>query len=195
MGAGQLDEETENGPVKVRSFFGLPLPDGHRDALDRYLSECAAGAPEFRWTPAANLHLTIRFLGQVELSLAEGIADRLGDETLRAFEVQLGEVGTFKRGRLARVVWLGLRLGAEEIAALAETVEAESGRAGLETEARRYHAHLTLARARAREGAALPALPPAPEVAAWRADELILYRSRLGRGGSVYEPLRRLRLS
>lgn len=193
MGAGQLGEKA--GPLKVRSFFGLPLPEAHRELLDGYLTECATLAPEFRWTPAANLHLTIRFLGHVELSLAEGIMDRLAGVGLRAFDLQLGEMGTFKRRRLASVIWVGLRSGADEIAGLAAAVEAESTRAGLEAEARPYHAHLTLARSRSRDGAALPVLPPVPELASWRADELILYRSRLGRGGSVYEPLRRLSLS
>ncbi len=188
-----------NRPVpshnRVRTFFGLPLPEVQREVLDRYLTGCAQLAPDFRWTPAGNLHLTIRFLGHVELSLAEGIMDRLAGAGLRAFDLQLGDVGSFKRRRLASVIWLGLRSGADEIGALAAAVEAESTRAGLEAETRRYHAHLTLARARSPDGAPLPALPPAPELAAWRADELILYRSRLGRPSSVYEPLRRLRLS
>jgi RNA 2',3'-cyclic 3'-phosphodiesterase len=151
-------------------------------------------APQFRWTPAANAHLTIRFLGHVEPSLAEGIADRLEGLDLRGFDVGLGGLGAFKRGRLARVVWIGVASGAAEIAALAGAVEAESMHAGLEPESRRYHAHLTLARARARDGAPLPELPPPPGLAPWRADELILYRSHLGRGGSVYEPLRRVTL-
>jgi 2'-5' RNA ligase len=121
--------------------------------------------------------------------------DRLAQADLNAFDLQLDDVGTFKRGRLARVVWLGLQTGSEAVGALAAAVEAESGRAGLEAEARRFHAHLTLARARARDGAVLPGLPAAPELAPWRAEELILYRSHLGRAGSVYEPLRRLRLT
>jgi len=195
VGAGQLGEETENGPLRVRTFFGLPLPEAHREVLDRHLAECATRAPDFRWTPAANLHLTIRFLGHVEPALAEGIADRLAAAALTAFDLALGDLGTFKRGRMARVVWLGLGAGSEAIASLAAQVEAESSRAGLEAEARPYHAHLTLARARPRDGATLPALPPPPELPGWRADELVLYRSRLGRGGSVYEPLRRVRLS
>ncbi len=195
MGAGQLGEETENGPLRVRAFFGLPLPERHREALEGYLAECARRAPDFRWTPAANLHLTIRFLGHAELSLAEGIADRLAAANLHAFDLELSGLGTFKRGRLARVVWLGLRAGSDDIARLADQVESECGRTGLEAEARRFHAHLTLARARPRDGASLPAMPTPPELPAWRAVELILYRSRLGRSGSVYEPLRRLRLS
>jgi 2'-5' RNA ligase len=198
VGAGQLGQETENGPLKnpqVRTFFGLPLPDEHRAALEGYLRECAGLAPDFRWTPAANLHLTIRFLGHVELALAERIADRLGAAGLRAFDLELGDVGNFKKGRMVRVVWLGLRIGAQEIGDLGAQVEVECGRAGLEAEARRFHAHLTLARARPRDGALLPALAAPPQPAPWRAEELILYRSLLGRGGSVYEQLRRIRLS
>ena len=193
MGPGQLGEETP--PVKVRTFFGLPLPQAQREALAAYLHECAQRAPDFRWTPPENLHLTIRFLGHVELTLAEGIADRLATASLTAFDLQLGDIGSFKRSRFVRVVWLGLTSGEDEIKALAAKVEAECGSAGLEPEARRFNAHLTLARARARDGASLPELLPPPELAAWRADELILYRSRLGRAGSLYEPLRRIRLS
>jgi RNA 2',3'-cyclic 3'-phosphodiesterase len=178
----------------VRAFFGLPVPETHRESLDSFLTRCGALAPQFRWTPAANLHLTLRFLGHVELALAEGIADGVAVAGPAGFEVRLGELGTFKRGRLARVVWLGLSHGARGVGALAALVEAECVRAGLEPEGRRFNAHLTLARARARDGSALTALPDPPDLPGWRASELILYRSRLGRGGSVYEPLRRVSL-
>ena len=158
------------------------------------MAECAAAVPQFRWTPAANLHLTIRFLGQVEKAVAEDIVDRLAGHDLRAFDLRLGELGTFKRGRLVRVVWLGLASGGGEIGGLAAAVEAETVAAGLEPEARNFSAHLTLARARPRDGAPLPELSPPPSLSPWRADELILFQSRLGRAGSVYEPLRSLSL-
>ncbi len=180
--------------ARVRAFFGLPLPDQHRAAVETYVDECAAFAPDFRWTPAENLHLTVRFLGQVEQATADAIADRLAAAEPAAFELELGELGTFGRGRLARVVWIGLRSGEGAIASLAELAEEESRRAGLEPESRPYHAHLTLARARGRDGAVLPELPAPPALPAWHAGELVLYRSRLGRGGSVYEPLRSISL-
>jgi RNA 2',3'-cyclic 3'-phosphodiesterase len=159
------------------------------------MQRCARLAPDFRWTPAGNLHFTVRFLGQVEHSLAEEIAKRLDADRPPGFELRLGELGSFKRGRLARVVWIGLSAGAEQMAGLAQVVEAESVRAGLEAENRRFNAHLTLARARPRDGAPLPELDAPPTLDPWRADELILYRSVLGRGGSVYEPLQRISLS
>jgi 2'-5' RNA ligase len=190
------DDETRDPgrALRVRAFFGLPLPEAHRSALERYLAGAAATAPQFRWTPPENLHLTIRFLGHVEESVAAAIAGRVEAAGPEGFELALGSVGSFKLGRLARVVWLGLATGESPAVALAELVEAESVRAGLEPEGRKFHAHLTLARARARDGAALPDLAAPPALEPWRARELILYRSRLGRGGSVYEPLRTISL-
>ena len=158
------------------------------------MAACARVATDFRWTPAANLHLTIRFLGHVEEALAAGIAERVDAAGPAAFDLELGELGTFKRGRLARVVWLGLSSGASSAGSLATLVEAECVNAGLEPENRRFSAHLTLARARLRDGAALPGLTPVPRLPAWHAGELLLYRSHLGRAGSVYEPLRRITL-
>lgn len=193
MGAAKLEEAGQ--ALKVRAFFGLPVPEAQRKQLDSYLAACAALAPEFRWAPAANLHLTVRFIGSIELSVAEGIADSLAERNLAGFEIELGGVGTFKRGRLVRVVWLQVRAGADAARELAALVEAECARAGLAPEARPFQPHLTLARARPREGAVLPPLRDPPELQPWRATELILYKSQLGRAGSVYEPLRRLRLS
>lgn len=191
LGADPLGEA---GVGRIRAFFGLPLPEEQREALAGFLARCAEVAPGFRWTPAGNLHLTVRFLGHVEQSLAEGIAARVEAAHPAAFELALGDIGSFKRGRLARVVWLGLRQGDVDIAPLAQLVEAESVVAGLEPEGRRYHAHLTLARARAREGTALSDLPAPPLLPSWHADELVLFQSHLGRGGSAYDRLRTIRL-
>jgi len=171
------------------------LPDEQRRQLAPYLAACASAAPEFRWTPAENLHLTVRFLGSVERAVVDQIAGRLEAQPLRGFALELSGVGTFKRGRLVRVIWLQVRTGVDEARELAAQVEAECVRAGSAPEARAFQAHLTLARARSRDGAALPPLPVPPEPAPWRAEELVLYSSRLGRAGAVYEPLRTIRLS
>ena len=193
MGADPLEETGQT--LKVRAFFGLPVPEAQRNELDEYLVACAARAPEFRWTPVSNLHLTVCFIGSVERSLVEGIADRLAKRDLSGFELDLSDLGTFKRGQLVRVVWLKLRAGMQPARELAAQVEEECVRAGLVPEARPFQPHLTLARARARDGAAVPALPNPPVLHPWRADELILFSSHVGRAGSVYEPLRRIRLS
>ncbi|HUY73046.1 MAG TPA: RNA 2',3'-cyclic phosphodiesterase [Candidatus Dormibacteraeota bacterium] len=184
----------ETHPLKLRAFFGLPVPATRLEPLSQYVEACASVAPEFRWVPPANLHLTVRFVGSVERELVDRVAGRLETAGLSSFELELGDLGTFRRGRLVRVVWVGLRSGAEQASELAARVEAECDRAGLASEARAFQPHLTLARARARDGGVLPVLPEAPRVEPWRARELVLYQSRLGRAGAAYEPLRVLRL-
>jgi 2'-5' RNA ligase len=188
------------GEIRKHPDFVL-FREGHdlfvevqRDDLSRFLGLCAGLAPEFRWAGADNLHLTLRFMGSVEQPVAEGIADRLQGTLGAAFEVALGEVGTFRRGRLARVVWLGVRTGDGAMRSLAQRVEAECRASGLEPESRSFKPHLTLARARARDGAPTPVLPDLPELEPWRAEELILYSSHLQRAGAVHEAIRTLGL-
>jgi 2'-5' RNA ligase len=187
-------EEAVALSARVRAFFGLPLPKDHREALGAYIASCATIAPEFRWVPAANLHLTVRFIGGIERDLVAGIAARLAESPLRAFDLALGDLGTFQRGRLVRVVWMGVSAGVEAARGLAGQVEAACVAAGLGPETRQFQAHLTLARARSRLGAALPQLPDPPRLGPWQADELVLYESHLSPKGSVYEPLRALHM-
>jgi 2'-5' RNA ligase len=192
MGTCQLEEE---GPLTLRAFFGLPVPDPQREELARYVAECAGAAPAFRWTPAANLHLTVRFAGSVERELVDEIVRTLGVLDLRGFDIELGDLGVFKRGRLVRVVWIGLRTGGDMAIALAALVETECRRTGLPPEARPFQPHLSLARAPGRDGSVLPPLPPVPPaLRPWRASELVMYSSHLGRPAAVYQPLEKLPL-
>ena len=196
MGPGALEEDPQ--PLRVRAFFGLPVPEPQREQLGRFIAECARIAPGFRWATLENLHLTVRFVGSVDRSVVEGVADALSGRLPASFELALGDVGTFGRGRAVRVVWLGLRAGADAVTGVAAQVEAECVRAGLASEERAFQPHLTLARARGREGSSLddlPAdLPAPPQLEPWQAGELILYASRLSRSGAVYEVMRSLLL-
>src|SRR5260370_22688641 len=187
VGAAAL-EEGARGEV-VRAFFGLPVPEAQRAAMADFLTACAEVAPQFRWTPAGNLHLTVRFIGNIDRAVVEAIAERLGARSLRAFDLDLDDLGTFAHGRHARVVWQGLRHSPEAVAELAAQVEAECATAGLMAEKRPFQAHLTLARARPRDGAVLPPFAEPPRLSAWRASEPVLYASRLSRTGPTYEPL------
>ena len=191
LGRAGLAGEAPLTDERIRAFFGIPLPEGNRQRLEAFLLECATAADSFRWTNPGNLHVTVRFVGSVERDTAEAIASRVSGAS---FDLALGEVGTFNRGPLARVVWLGVTEGAAPLRALAARVEAECRAAGIEPETRAFKAHLTLARSKPRDGAVLPALPPLPALGSWRAEELVLYSSHLRRGGAVHEPIRRIAL-
>jgi 2'-5' RNA ligase len=142
---------------------------------------------------AESLHLTLRFVGNT----AEDVVDRLSAELrlvpVKPFEVGIGGLGNFGRGRMARVAWLGVQRGEEGLRSLAAAVEGRCQAVGLAPESRPYSPHLTLARARTRAGAALPALPDPPRLESFTVDHFRLYRSRTGRGGSVYSVLEEFR--
>jgi RNA 2',3'-cyclic 3'-phosphodiesterase len=192
MGSGELEEDPRS--LSVRAFFGLPAPEPQREELGRFIAASAQVAPDFRWTPTENLHLTIRFVGKVGREVVETVADALASRPMAGFKLDPGGIGTFGRGRAVRVVWLGLRAGSDAAAALAAQVDEECLRAGLVGEERSFQGHVTLARARARSGSRLPDLPALPQLDPWLADELVLYTSRLTRTGAIYEAIRTLPL-
>ena len=168
--------------------MALPIPAPQRESLAGYLAACAQAAPDLRWVPPQNLHLTLRFLGGRAPEVLDALGARLGELRSPPFELALGGLGTFG-GQRARVVWLGLAAGQAEAEKLGAQVEAACEASGLEPELRPLRPHLTLARARERAGAVLPDLPLPPALAGWCADHFVLYRSRLGTGPAQYEEL------
>ena len=179
---------------RVRAFVALEIPEPIGGTLALYLDLCRAAAPAFRWVPPASLHLTLRFLGSVSPDVLDGLRSGLGRLDGRAFRLRLDGIGTFGGRAAPRVIWIDLREGAEQAAALAALVETACQAAGMEPEARRFRGHVTLARARAARGSPLPELPPPPALEPWTATELVLYESRLGKPAATYVPLQRYRL-
>jgi 2'-5' RNA ligase len=182
------------GTSGVRAFVALEVPEPQRDVLARHLDLCRAAAPAFRWVAPESLHLTLRFLGSVGPDILDDLRSGLGRLGGRSFRLALDGIGTFGARPAARVVWIGVREGAEPAAELAALVETTCQAAGLEPEARRFRGHVTLARARADRGSPLPELPSPPPLEPWTATEFVLYQSRLGKPAAIYVPLQRYRL-
>jgi len=177
----------------VRSFVAVDLSDANRAALAAHLEECAQLAPGYRWVLPDSLHLTLRFLGHLELPALERVKCELQGVRGAPFRLSLEGRGTFGTRTAPRVIWLGVGDGRDVCRALARAVEASSQAAGLEPEARGFRAHVTLARQKS-EGIRLPELPELPTLAPWTVEEFILYESRL-RGQPRYVALERYPLS
>jgi 2'-5' RNA ligase len=177
-----------------RGFVALPLPESHRAGLAPFVAAVASTAPGFRWVPAGNLHLTLRFLGPVESEPLARLSEELARVEGEPFDLELGQLGSFWRRGKAAVLWLGLAAGAVEAKRLAAAVEAACRASGLAPDERPYRAHITLARPRTRAGEAVPDLPAPPALGPWLADEFVLFESHTGRGGAVYEQVARYAL-
>jgi 2'-5' RNA ligase len=164
--------------ARIRSFVALALPEPHLALLERHLGECARAAPAYRWVEPDSLHLTLRFLGNIEPEALERVRRELASVRGAPFPLALDGRGTFGPRAAPRVVWIGVSGGLDVCAALAARVEAVCQRAGLEPEPRPFRAHVTLARARG-EGDRLPPLPDPPALAPWTVEDFALYESRL----------------
>ena len=131
----------------IRLFVAIPLPN----SLRLLLTSMQGGVPGARWVRPENMHLTLRFIGDVE----NGIADDL-DATLSAlhappFELALSGVGHFGKAKAARILWTGVGPSGA-LDHLQSKIEAAITRAGLPLEQRRFTPHVTLARLRQAPG-------------------------------------------
>jgi 2'-5' RNA ligase len=172
-----------------RLFVALRPPAGIRALL----STAMAGVPYARWQGDDQLHLTVRYIGEVERPVAEDIAVALGQVRGRAARVRVSGVGVFESRSRIDTLWAGVA-PPDALLALHRKVDQALVRIGLEPERRAFVPHVTLAR-----------LPRTAGVDGmidrWRADHamlsseefvfdrLVLYESRLGGDGAVYDPV------
>jgi 2'-5' RNA ligase len=167
-----------------RLFVAIRPPEDIRDLL----IDAMGDSPELRWVQDENLHLTLRFIGEVERPLGDDIALALSRIRSGPFELRLSGVGIFEQ-RNGGALWAGVQ-PKEPVAALAAKVERACVAAGLEPERRTFHPHVTLARWNRREATAAQAFLERNRALASEAfavDRFILYESRLSRHGAHYE--------
>jgi RNA 2',3'-cyclic 3'-phosphodiesterase len=139
----------------VRSFVAVLLPEPVRAGLAAVSAELRGRAPGLAWVRADNLHLTLRFLGDVEAvtlgRVREAVTVAAG--AVSPFTVTLGGLGGFPAERAPRVVWAGVVLGAAGLGALHAALEEALVARGIPGDRRAFHPHVTLARARDPRGA------------------------------------------
>lgn len=125
----------------IRLFVALPLPEALRESL----FALSAGLPGARWTDPEKMHLTLRFIGEVDGRMADDVAEALDSIRMAEFPLELRGLGTFVEKRGATVVWAGVRPN-EALMRLRGKVESAVTRVGLPPERRKFHPHVSLAR-------------------------------------------------
>lgn len=125
----------------IRLFAGLALPESHR----RQLATMQNGLKGARWVEPHNLHITLRFIGEVDESVGADLSAALDAVRVQPFELRLKDIGTF--GRPPHSVWVGVEdTPGGALAHLHSVVESIMVRAGLVAEGRKFSPHVTLAR-------------------------------------------------
>jgi 2'-5' RNA ligase len=187
----------------MRIFCAVDLSDDARAQVTAHISRLreatakAASPVKISWERADKLHLTLKFLGELEPARIEALtrAAKRAAESVEKFKLTLAEAGAFPPNGNPRVLWLGLRDETKHLSALYERLEEECARENFPREARAFHPHITIARIR------IPIAAPARrlaqihrethfEPASFKVNELIVMQSQLGAaGGSRYTPL------
>lgn len=170
--------------IMHRLFVAIRPPEDIRDLLIDAMDDGA----DFRWQDDEQLHLTLRFVGEVDRPTAEDLAAALGSLCTPPFELRVAGTGRFEQ-RNSGALWGAVEPKAP-LVALAAKVERLCQSIGLEPERRAFHPHITLARWKGRRTREVKdylechgglALPP------FAVDEFILFESRLSRHGAHYE--------
>lgn len=170
----------------IRLFVALELPELVRATLVAMMGE-VAGA---RWQREDQLHLTLRFIGEVDHHLAADIAAALGRIKGDTLALSLDGIGSFEhRGRID-TLWIGVR-PRDQLSALAHRINAALVRAGLPPEHRAFVPHITVARL-GRTAGPISGFPATPVRAlSFTTIGFALWESRLTRSGPDYHVLER----
>jgi 2'-5' RNA ligase len=176
-----------------RLFVAIRPPEPVRALL----IDLMEGIAEARWQSDDQLHLTLRFIGEVDGRQAEDIDAALQAVRHPRFDLALAGLGAFNRRGKATALWAGVAPH-EQLKALHKKIDQALVRAGLEPERRAYHPHITLARFGRGPGKGLqPLLESAGGLssAPFPVDEFRLYESHLSPAGAIYTPAARYSLA
>jgi 2'-5' RNA ligase len=174
-----------------RLFVAIRPPEPVRDILVDAMDD----SPALRWVGDEQLHLTLRFIGEVERPLANDIADALGRIRFPNFDLRVSGVGRFEQ-RNGGALWAGIE-PRKPVAELAAKVERACRSAGLKPERRAFHPHITLARWNRRNAdAAIEFERRHSDLSSdpFAVERFVLFESRLSRHGAHYEEVAEYRL-
>jgi 2'-5' RNA ligase len=183
----------------VRAFIAIELPALAQETIDKQTARLqqTLGRDLVRWTPTHNIHITLKFLGDVAAAHIGFLKQMLTRELANhaGFDLQIGGLGSFPNSKRPRVLWLGLQ-APPALLSLQRAIETAAVRLGHEKEERAFSPHLTIGRVK-------PNVAPMElqkihsvlesvqlgNIATARVDSVHLFKSDLKPEGSVYTKL------
>jgi len=183
----------------LRAFIAIELPAQVCDAIQKQTTRLrqTLGDDLVRWIPTQNMHLTLKFLGDINTSHLEFLKQLLAREadSHPQFNLQLGGLGSFPNSRKPRLLWIGIQTP-KDLASLQKSIEAGTTRLGYEQEERAFSPHLTIGRVRQTVSpqelqkirTALDTIQLG-NIGIARVDSVHLFKSDLQPSGSIYTKL------
>ena len=183
----------------MRTFVAIEIPLGVKEKIEEAISPFAKLNLAISWVKSKNLHLTLKFSGEVDekriddmiLSLSQALKEE------KRFKMSLKDLGVFPDLRRPRVIWIGIDKGKENLIRVQGKIEQELSKLGFPKEEREFSPHLTVARVKSPKG--IERLTEQIKNVNFVAedievDEVVLMRSQLHPQGAIYTPIRKFKL-
>lgn len=184
-------------PEMIRSFIAFDVDN--ESVLKRFSDaqvELANTGANLKLVKPQNIHITMRFLGNISPRMVNPIHEKMKKVPFTPFDVEIKGLGAFPKLRYARVVWAGIRKGAEELINISNQLESRLRALGFKPDSKGFSPHLTIARVKTgRNKAELIRFIQDMsdyEFGVVRADCLRLKRSVLTPRGPIYSTLRKI---
>ena len=183
----------------IRAFIAIDLSQEILERIDQMSLDLRSRLEEIpvRWVPADNIHLTLKFLGNVSTANLEMLKEIMGNVVANHHEcdISVGGIGAFPKTHNPRVIWVGMEVP-QELISLQHNIEIETARLGYSREHRPFSPHLTFGRvsrnASSQDVRAIAEILDSYKVGflgATRITSVYLYRSDLKPEGAVYTPI------
>jgi len=187
---------------RIRTFVAVQISAETRRRAGNLIERLRAAGADVKWVAPENLHLTLKFLGDVDAQeipdVCRAIQTALADRA--PFEFEVRGAGAFPKPDRPRTVWLGVTEGQDDLIAMNDRLEKPLAKLGFRRENRAFTPHLTIGRVRGGG----PNVAALAELIGKNADfdarrtevsEAVVFASHLDRSGPTYEPLARAQLA
>ncbi|MEO0185059.1 MAG: RNA 2',3'-cyclic phosphodiesterase [candidate division WOR-3 bacterium] len=179
----------------MRTFIAVEIPEKQKKLIWDFILEHKKGNPPIKWVAFENLHITLKFLGEIDekkINLMVSALTTISART-KSFKLKLENPGCFPSVRNPRVLWIGVTTGAQELTGLATDIENSLTQFGIKKEDKKFHPHLTIGRIKTscRVDEIVAKIIQTEE---FLINEFVLFKSTLLPSGPVYEKLKNFAL-
>ena len=184
----------------LRSFLAIELPATILKRIEEVQKDLKSSRADVRWVSPGNIHLTLKFFGNIEVSQIDPIVKSIEEQiqTTPPISIAVQGISAFPGLKNPRVIWVGLNDEKGILVSLQRRLEKELEKIGYKPEDRSFHPHLTLGRMRSNRGKdeLVRGMDKyrVEDFGNFQVEKVVLFKSDLKPTGPIYTPLREIRL-
>ncbi len=184
---------------KVRTFVAVLLPDVVKQCIAEFQEDLIRLRADVKWVKPVNVHITLKFLGDVDVQKIDEIFARVGEavQPFVRFTIGIAGTGTFPNDRRPNVLWIAVWEGAEILIRMAERIDSALSPMGFQKDRRPFSPHLTIGRVRSTkriEDTIAFMRKSEWNAGSFEAEAVAVMKSDLRPAGALYTPLATIKL-